>query len=253
MRTNNTHAGVSSDAADRVRLNAGALYETAKRLHRTRHFAHSVHFSILAGEECAKFLLVYCKSHLPPEVYRRRYQHIHKSRVLRAPWFIAGQLSVLYSVALVERVYGAGQSIAETIGILHRLVAHLVGRGEPEKVAEAILQSLAAKPDPFQQKMIDEYAAQREQDRLSSVYVDVADDLSVANHPSQIDRKKSNDHLDEAALAISVIEYIHSPSETIFDFVERLPVKEKRTFRKEGTRGLRAFERHVLRNKRGGG
>ncbi|MBZ9887963.1 AbiV family abortive infection protein [Mesorhizobium sp. BR1-1-3] len=212
--------------------NIQQLTKNAKSLCRTKKYALSVHVSILSIEESAKYLILFCRSHLPEEVFRKRFQHLNKHAVSRAPWFLAGQLSVVYMVHVASEMQQGDDDLAKSTRTFSKYISHYFYRNDPEAVARSILGVLDLKDDNII-KQNKNAIAEQERDRLSSVYVDISNDLEILSKPSEFDREKAKKYTDMAEFCMRVSQFVGTPSETISDFVEMLPPIERQRMKRE--------------------
>ena len=215
------------DPLNEIQSNVDRLFDSAFYLYTSGRYATSTHISILCIEECAKYLIIYCKSHLPEKVFRKRFQHIHKYAVSGAPWFLSGTFSIVYMLDIATQVLSDDKSIADELKGLSDYVSSVFFRNDPKTVADAIMGVLEPENKEFAERFSKSYD-DREKDRLNSVYVDVSDDLKIKASPALIDKKKSKHYLQDAEYCCAVVKFISDPKKTIGEFVEMLPPAERR-------------------------
>lgn len=223
------------DPLNAILNNVKSLLECAKSLHRAKRYAVSSHISILCAEEASKYLIVYCKAHLPAEVFKNRYKHINKHLVASAPWYLSGKLHVLYIFYLASRMLSPRDKGSKELSVLSDYLSVYFLRNDPEAIAESILGVLNPQDEKIR-ALHKESNDEREKSRLSSVYVDLSDDLKIVSGPANFDRKKSKLYLDQALFCLSVVNFISKPTETIVEFVNMLPAGERRRFQREARR-----------------
>ncbi|WP_186397678.1 AbiV family abortive infection protein [Stappia sp. TSB10GB4] len=229
---------MSDEALTAILDNARHLTKSAKSLYRAKNYALAVHSSIIGIEESAKYLIAFCRSHLPEEVFRKRFQHLNKHAVSMAPWFLAGQLSVVYNVHVASQMQPGDDDLAKATRTMSEYIYQYFYRNDPEAVSRSIISVLEPQ-DENTQKLNRKVVQQREVDRLASVYVDISDDVRILTSPRDFDRIKAKNYIDMAEFCLCVIQFIGTPSETIEDFVEMLPVVERRRMKREAKKNAR--------------
>lgn len=218
---------IKSDAAlDAVSKNCGDLLSSAKKLHDQGNYSLSTHVSILSIEESSKYLILFCKSYLPESVFRKRFQHLNKHIISGAPWFLSGQLTLIYAIHLAMQKIEGNDETSRSARDVSKYLTDLFYRNDPEAIAKSIMGVL--EPDTPGYKEINlKGADQREKHRLSSVYVDVSDDLLVVSSPDDIGKETSEEYIDEATFCAAVIGFIGTPTKSITDFVQVLPPAQR--------------------------
>ncbi|RUX78273.1 AbiV family abortive infection protein [Mesorhizobium sp. M7A.F.Ca.US.006.04.2.1] len=216
--------------------NITSLVESAKSLHRRKKYAVCSHISILSVEESSKYLIIYCKAHLPERIFNHRYRHLSKHAISDAPWYLSGKLSVLYSVHLAAEMLSPGDQGWEEMQTLSKLLSPYILRTDPIAVAQSIMGVLDTRDNDELSEMYKKSDREREKARLSSVYVDVSNKLEITSSPADFDRKRSKDYLDQALYCLAVVEFISRPTETILDFVQLLPSGQRQRFEREARR-----------------
>ncbi len=222
----------SDDALSALLDNIRYLTKNAESLYNSGSYALAVHVSILSIEESAKYLIVFCRSHIPDEIFRKRFQHINKHTVSIAPWFLAGKFTAFYIIHVASQMQTGDDEISMYRRNLLKEVSQSLYRTDPESIAQSILGVLRLKDEDRQAERLIEQK-QRELDRLSSVYVDISDDLKILASPRDFDREKAKRYLDEAYFCQCVSQFIGAPSETIDGFVEMLPPVERQRMKRE--------------------
>ncbi|MFO1249005.1 MAG: AbiV family abortive infection protein [Alphaproteobacteria bacterium] len=214
----------------------------------SRRHSSAVHFAILANEEAAKYLLVYCKEHVADSVYKSRFRHIPKHRISLAPWHMAGMISaanLMYTLDSAD-IEDAGNAFGKITKSL------LSGYREPEKVAEIILECL--KPDDNakrEERRATEMLA-RDMDRRSSVYVDLSDDFEIIGSPSKMGKKKAVEYIESMNVAVATIDFVRSPKFGIDQYMDALPASLRRENRKMAATFLKRLRKSLAENKKGG-
>jgi len=232
------------DPLEEILTNNRSLAASAKRLYAAKNYALATHVAILSCEESAKFLIIYCKSHLPDVIFKKRFQHLNKHVVSRAPWFLSGQLSVVYTIELASSYAEDNEAFSAMFDPLSKFVSSQFFRTDPEGIARSIIGVLEAK-DAEVRDASKKADLQREVDRLSSVYVDISDDLEVIAGPRNFHRENAKTYLEQAYFCLSVISFISKPSESVADFIEALPWKERRQLKREATKTARDMVKHL--------
>ncbi len=218
-----THSASSSaaDVLEALDQNVRDLLGAAQLLYRRRKFPLAAHFAIIAGEECAKFLMVYSKGHLPVEVFEQRFKHAPKHRVLGAPWFVSGALSILYLMHSAQSV-GVWEASSDELSVVIEHFARSCGWKNPEGMAQIILGRMKPEKGDIEQ-LIQEGVKKREKVRLSSVYVDLTAHMKIASQPLDITREQARSYLDDARLLLRVQgEQAKSAASKISQFVKEV-------------------------------
>ena len=119
------------------------IFDNAKRAQRVANIfwyansnAAAVHHSIICWEECSKYLIIYCKDHLPQDLFRRRFQHATKFSVGSSIYYLAGQLSLVFVMEVSGRK-------SEPIADIARLL--LERYKDPRHIAEQIIDVVSMK------------------------------------------------------------------------------------------------------------
>ncbi|SHF09801.1 abortive infection protein, AbiV family [Kaistia soli DSM 19436] len=232
--------GHARDPLHEITINVESLLRSSRTIHDSGNYALSTHVSILCIEESAKYLLVYCKAHLPHDVFRKRFQHVHKHAVSNAPWFLAGQFSVAYMLHITGEMVDKSESIRDQMRGLSQAVTEYIFQNDPQIVAEAIASVLAPK-DAETDRQYRQFHDEREKDRVNSIYVDVSDDLVVTASPRSFGRAKSKEYVERAELCAALIQFLANPTADIVEFVDRLPPKERLRIKREGLRNARTL------------
>ena len=224
---------------DALLANIQALLSAATLLFRKRYFSQSAHLSIVCGEECAKYILEFCKKNLPDEVIRRRFQHLGKFRVLAVPWHVAGGLQVVY---LLHALHEAGVFGEADADLVFDDLLDTIGQNNPQRLAETVMEYISRHQDGKVEAAQQRAAVEMEQYRRSSVYVDLDDDQKVVGQPADITRDVAKRYLINARVARTVVRFISSNEPDIVEFTNALP----REMRDEARRTAREMIQKVL-------
>nr|WP_272951343.1 AbiV family abortive infection protein [Sinorhizobium meliloti] len=219
-----------------------SLRKEAKSLARRKNASLCAHVTIAAREETSKYLMLYCKQHLPPDIFKRRFQHLPKHKLSGAAYHISGQISVVHFIEVAGEIAGeheAGQAIRR----LSSAVMFLLDRGNPEKTAEVILTLIREHEDPRIELMRKQHAAEIERHRTTSIYVDVDDDLEVKSKPTDITMDIAKEYLDGLDVGIAALMFIRDPSMTTHQYSLLLPPTARRLFKGEINRFVRKWRR----------
>lgn len=223
---------MSIEALDTVFDNILRLRREAKSLARRKSASLCAHVAIAGREETSKYLMLYCKQHLPPDVFRKRFQHLPKHRLAGAVYFIAGQISVVHFIDIAGEIAGEHE-IGPAMRQLSKAVTFLLDRGNPEKTAEVILNMLREHEDPRVELVRKQHAEEVERHRTTSIYVDVGNDLEVKSKPSDITMDKAKEYLGGLDVGIATLMFIRDPSMTTHQYSLLLPPKERKLFKGE--------------------
>ncbi|QJP14339.1 hypothetical protein G3545_12210 [Starkeya sp. ORNL1] len=206
-----------------------------------RNFSLSVHLSITCREECSKFLITFCEEYLPTEVFRRRFQHLHKYKVASAHWFILGGISVIYSIDRASGEFGT-----EARGDIRALVDYLpavVGWNNPNSAATAIMSVLESKDDAGRELEFKEKYSDTERDRVQSIYVDYDEKLNIISSPSDMTFDRARKYLHEAKLCREIASFLMADIFDIHSFVRCLPRSERIKVQDDANRLISAIRR----------
>jgi hypothetical protein len=214
-------SGLANEALAAIFDNIISLRVSSFRLYRRRNFPLATHIAIICGEECAKYLFEFCKEYLSPDVFKKRFQHLPKYRVLSAPWYIAGMLEVTYLMHLASRQGVLGDPKDHNL-ILEDLLL-FSGQGSPQRVAEILLQCLERNDDPAVELQTEDSIKTKENHRRTSVYVDVDDNGRIVGRPSDISKGDARRYLRDLIIAVAVIRFVSGSEPDIFTFVGSLP------------------------------
>ncbi|ACI57505.1 hypothetical protein Rleg2_4246 [Rhizobium leguminosarum bv. trifolii WSM2304] len=223
---------MSAEALDAVFDNIKSLREGARSLYRQKRFNLSVHVAIAAREEMSKYLMLFCKEHLPLEVFNKRFSHIPKHRLAAAAYFISGQVSIVY---LLEKIAEKtqGTEIGVHASALHTIAQTALVRGNPARTADAILHLLKKSDNEQHEEISRASVVKAEGHRTSSIYVDVSGSLDVVSRPSDITAKDAKGYLDHLTVGEAAIKFIRTPAMSLSKYVSLLPAKERRQIAKE--------------------
>jgi AbiV len=198
------------------------IYNNAKRAHRiannfwrARSNAAAVHHSIICWEECSKYLIVYCKDHLPQDLFRRRFQHATKFSVGSSMYYLGGQLSVIFLLEVSGRK-------SEPIAGLARLL--LENYKDPRHIAEQIIDVVSMKELSAEQiKRSKEDWEKTELLRRQSVYVDLDNDLNIESCPARIERSVAKKWVVNARYGIATLRFLRSSKPNLSKLISALP------------------------------
>lgn len=226
----------------KIKNNINNLFKTALVLHRKRIFSISSHISIACTEECSKYVLLYCKSHIDDSVFKKRFSHIPKYKLKSAHYYLAGSLDIIYIIHMMKK-YRKIQWTDEEFSMISEYLMMDIGWNNPEKLSELILSRLEDRDPgfskiPLEYKMSDsdrqlrskiakESHYKTELHRLSSIYVDINDDGEAVSGPWIIDKEISLDYLRDAKLCRAVVHVLSMKELDIDSYFEMLPKKFK--------------------------
>lgn len=211
--------------------NISNLRVEANIAYSSRRYSSAVLFAILCGEECSKYLLVYCKEHLPIDVFKRRFRHAPKHRVLGVPWHVSGMLSVVHLMHSIDITKFLKQKSDQRTFLNHlfKFSCHQ----NPQRLAETIIECLRPYDDVNREGRLIEEMNEREADRRSSVYVDLTEDYEIVGSPANIGKPKAEKYLRDMAVAVAAINFVISPRPDIHKYNDDLPRDMRERNRKE--------------------
>lgn len=115
------------------------------------------------------------------------------------------------------------------------------GWNDRQQAADAIMRCIEVHEDQNTEHRRQEDIDQREQDRMSSIYVDLDDNLNVLNGPSGVSYEIARKYITDARIAVSVIRFLESTDPTLSQFIDSLP----RSLRDESYETAAKMVRHV--------
>jgi hypothetical protein len=213
--------------------NIANLRLSAFQAYRNRNFAISTHLAIICGEECAKYLLVFCREYLPKDIFKKRYSHAPKYRVLGVPWHLSGALSVVYVIVAAKREGFLGGN-ADNQRLVVEDLLRFVGNGKPERIAETILECLEPYADERREISLHKEMKQREKHR-QAVYVDLDENYQIAGRPQDVDRDVAKRYLRDTTVALAAINFVISEKPDVEEYVSALPRDLRDRNRKDAT------------------
>jgi hypothetical protein len=146
-----------------------------------------------AREECAKWILLHCWTHLDQNSRIRIFNHRCKHTTAGVFYFLSGQLQAIdFAIGGLELLKKKDPQISEASAALIDLLPKTIG--DPESIAKAIASALHLAGDPNESK---EAAAKREAGlkklvdeaeelRQNSIYVDFNEDLQICGQPKSV-------------------------------------------------------------------
>jgi AbiV family abortive infection protein len=231
---------MSSEALNAVFENIAELSKAARSLYKQKRFNLSVHVAIAAREEMSKYLMLFCKEHLPLNVFKKRFSHVPKHRLAMAPYYINGQLSLAY---ILEK--GAEMLEGAPIGIqtsqLSTYLQNALLRGNPAWTTNAILHSLRKSDDEVLEAATSASAAKVEAHRTSSIYVDISESSAIVSRPSDITATDARGYLEDVAVGLATITFMRTPTMSLSEYFILLPAKKRRVIEREIAARVRDF------------
>jgi AbiV family abortive infection protein len=207
---------------DEIYKNASEVLEAAELLKKNNHNAHSLHFSIICWEECSKYLLAYCKDHLPENQFKSRYNHISKYSLAGAIYFLSGGFSVIH---LIQEMYDSGAfgEGSEGLAALVELTLQDVGFGSPERLANSLIKYLSSEKTDDQKAALEKTYLDLEKLRTQSVYVDFNEDLSLQSVPSRVSGGKVDYWIENARLGVGMLSFLRADKPELRNLVVSMP------------------------------
>ena len=211
-----------ADPLTEVGTNARSVLAAAEHLFDRGFVAPALHLAIICWEECAKYLLAYCKAHIPEEEFERRFNHKRKIDLASVPYFIVGGLSMIFAIERLHRAGLLGGDDQNLAVIKEDLLGH-IGWGNPQRLAQIIMERLYPSTTAVLGEDTRKESDRVESLRRASVYVDLEANLEVRTTPRQISIQQGEAQLETARAGVALLDLLENRTFDLDALIAKLP------------------------------